>query len=412
MHDFPRRSLLMAAVLLFAGSGLISAQDGVPAELEQHLTQGDLAAAAKSLKVRLAKSPDDSQAWYGLGMVQVLEAVENLAQNLHRYGLKPMNQQLPFVRLPVPENPAPEVITYKKWRQVLQQFIDDLDTAADTLAKVEDDDVKLKLPVGLIRLDLDGDGKSTEEETFWRVFTTVPWRAAKLGDDQKRFDIGFDKADVHWTIGYTHLLRAMAEAWLAHDTEQFFDITAPLFFSGLESPYESLRRGGDARRFDMAGIADLIAAIHLMRLEPVEPQRMHSARQHLLEMIAQSRLCWEHAIAETDDDREWIPNAQQTSLTPLDVTEERIEGWRLFLTEAEKVLNGERLLPHWRVIDGRGINLKTVFEEPRTFDLVMWVHGAAAIPYLEEGELISDKTAGDLGRIFQGRFVAFAIWFQ
>jgi len=89
-----------------------------------------------------------------------------------------------------------------------------------------------------------------------------------------------------------------------------------------------------------------------------------------------------------------------------------IEIGPLRLDEAEAVLNGQKLLPHWRVKDGRGINLKEVFEEPSTFDLVLWVHGAAALPYLEKGPLVTQETARSLSGAFQGRFLAFAVWFQ
>lgn len=129
-----------------------------PPLLESHLTEGRLAEAAKALASHLKEHPTDAQAQYGLGVVRLLQAVENLAQNLHRYGLKSTSPQLPFVRLPVPQNPNPEKLTYEKWRGVLQQFNDDLDRAAAVLAKVDDPDVKLRLPVGMIRLDLDGDG--------------------------------------------------------------------------------------------------------------------------------------------------------------------------------------------------------------------------------------------------------------
>jgi hypothetical protein len=94
-------------------------------------------------------------------------------------------------------------------------------------------------------------------------------------------------------------------------------------------------------------------------------------------MIAHSRLVWEYATGETDHDREWIPNAKQTSLTPLTVNQALIDAWAVFLDEAEAVLNGEKLLPHWRVSGARGINLKRVFTEPRRFDFVLWLQGAA-----------------------------------
>ena len=208
------------------------------------------------------------------------------------------------------------------------------------------------------------------------------------------------------------LLRAMAEAWLAYDTEDFYNQTAHFFFAEAESPYEALGTGKGKQGFDIDQIADAVAAVHLVHFQPADPQRLNRAREHLLAMIEQSRLCWEHALAEKDDDREWIPNADQTSLTPLTVDEERIAAWKRFLDEAEAVLQGDKLLPHWRVKDGRGINLKRVFEEPRTFDLVLWAHGAAAVPYLEEGELVTRETARSLSGAFQGRFLAFAVGFQ
>ena len=43
----------------------------------------------------------------------------------------------------------------------------------------------------------------------------------------------FDTADVYWMIGYTHLLRAVAEAWLAYDTEVFYDATAHTLFGAI-----------------------------------------------------------------------------------------------------------------------------------------------------------------------------------
>ncbi|MBA3315106.1 MAG: hypothetical protein M3552_02810 [Planctomycetota bacterium] len=402
----------MCAAVLAASPALAADEPNVPPLVERFLVEGRLDEGEQALRERIAAQPGDSQAKYGLGIVHVLRAVENLAQNLHRYGLRSQSPKLPFVRLPVPQNPKPEPLDYLKWRAVLQQLIDDLETASASLSAVDDPNVKLTLPVGMVRLDLDGDGTATDDETFWKVFTAVAWRAAKLDENQKRFPIGFDAADVHWMIGYTHLLRAMAEAWLAHDTEEFFNVTAPVFFAGAASPPDVLGREENAGGFNVDQFADAILAVHLMHFEPVEPERMRAARKHLLTMIAESRKVWELALAETDDDREWIPNARQTSLTPLTVTDEIVAGWKQFLDEAEDVLEGRKLIPHWRVKGERGIDLKQVFEEPRTFDLVMWAHGIAALPFVKEGDLVTKETANTLSRTFQGRFVVFAVWFQ
>ena len=377
--------------------------------VQQYLVGGRLDDGEQALTTRLQDHPDDSEARYGLGVVHLLQSVEHLAQGLYRYGLKPESPDLPFVRLPVPANPQPEMLTYDKWRDLLQQFIDDLDRAEQSLSDVDSPDVKLMLPVGLIRLDVNGDGQAGEDETLWKIFTTVAWRGAQLTEQQQEFAVGFDAADAHWMRGYTHLLRALTHAWLAYDTEQFFAQTAPFFFAGARDPYAQLRRHS-GQGFDPDQIADLIAAIHLMQFEPQERDRMPRARQHLLGMIRESREFWKLAEAETDDDREWIPNASQTSLTPLRVTDGRIKGWLAFLDEAELVLEGNKLIRHWRVAGEQGVNLKRVFEEPRRFDLVLWAHGAAAIPYLEEGPTVSQETGNMLTRVFSGDFLMFALW--
>ncbi|MCA9070973.1 MAG: hypothetical protein KDA84_18730, partial [Planctomycetaceae bacterium] len=172
-------------------------REAVETILNEALPIGRLDIAKERLVDHLAQDPQDSHAQYGLGLVSVLESVRNLGQNLHRYGLRPTMQQIPILRLPVPENPNPEPITHENYNALLQQFIDDLSQAARVLEQVTDDNVKLKVKVGMIRLDLDGNGHADEDETFWKIFTSVAWRAAKLGDEEKEFPIGFDRADVH-----------------------------------------------------------------------------------------------------------------------------------------------------------------------------------------------------------------------
>jgi len=399
----------LAAAASFAPSAVAAAQRPM---VEQYLVEGRLADGRAALKTHLAVHADDAEARYGLGVLELLQAVEGLAQRMYRHGVLADAPPLPFVRVPTLKNDQPAPIDYEKFRAIIGQFVDDLAQAESTLAKVDDDGVKLPLRVGMIRLDLDGDGTASEPETFWRVFTAVAWRAAKLDEDQKAFPITFDQADVHWMRGYTHLLRAMAEAYLAHDSREFFNHTAHIFFAGAESPYESLEAPKSERGFDPATIADLVLAIHLFRWEPAEPERLEAAHAHLLAMVEQSRKCWEAVSRETDDDREWIPSSRQTSLVPLDVTPEIVAGWKEFLDEWEAILEGEKLVPHWRVRDGRGLNLYRVFHEPRTFDLVKWAHGIAAVPYLEQGKMTTPETWRRLQGTFQGRFLAFAVWFQ
>ena len=89
-----------------------------------------------------------------------------------------------------------------------------------------------------------------------------------------------------------------------------------------------------------------------------------------------------------------------------------IGGWHDFLNEAEQILSGKKLVPHWRMNPEHGINLRRVFHEPREFDLVFWAHGAAAVPYVETGSVATGQTWQRLQQSFRGQFIGFAFWFN
>jgi hypothetical protein len=92
----------------------------------------------------------------------------------------------------------------------------------------------------------------------------------------------------------------------------------------------------------------------------------------------------------------------------MQITQEQIDAWLLFLDELDALLKGEKLLPHWRF--EQGINIRRLFLEPRTFDLVLLVQGSAALPYLEDGELTTADTWRRIVSVFGGDFFRYAVW--
>src|SRR5262245_13535826 len=122
---------------------------------------------------------------------------------------------------------------------------------------------------------------------------------------------------------------------------------------------------------------------------------------------------WKLAMAETDDDHEWIPNPKQHSVIPeVRVTLEMVDQWQAFLDEADAILAGKKLIPFWRGAGDLGVNVRRVFLEPKRFDLVLWVQGSAAAPYLEKGPVTKRETWERLMRVFEGNFIGFAFWFN
>lgn len=435
-----------AALAIWSG-GAVASSDVIE-KVQNHLYAGQTAEAAAVARGRLAEAPGDDQARFALGAIQFLQSVEHLGQALHRYGLSTSYSDptglagLPILRLPVPENPNPEKVTYEAFRGVLAAFVVDLSTAEQTLSSIKNQAIDFPLNIGLIRLDLNADGTASDEEALWRIFKRVagfPWldeeEAGKLLTD-------FDESDVPWLQAYSHLLMAIAEFPLAHDWRNAFETTFHSLFPNAELPSHALaerdaewRRNRDFQpRYDLAGIADLIAFVHLNHWPVVEPDRMRSVLEHLEAMVRLSRESWRRIMAETDDRNEWIPSPRRrdfgdaagciqgernTSITMpcqsgvlprMQVTENTLAGWMLFLDEFEALLQGKKLLPHWRF--DQGINLRRMFLEPSTFDIVLLLQGSAALPYLEDGELTAGETWEQIADLFGGDFFRYFIWFN
>lgn len=409
----PRTFVSSIVTLMFLSAGVAPARaQGVT---EEYLLRGKLAEGEKALTELLAKNPKDAQARFGLGATQFVHAVERLVQSFQRYGMRDLGGGgLPFLRLPIPANPNPSPVRYEDIRAIFATFLADVTSAEATLALVDDPAVKLPLHFGLIRLDLDGDGTAGEDETLWKIYERLIPNGGASEAKAKAFVIAFDRGDVAWLRGYCHLLSAFAEFYLAHDGRELFEHSAHLIFARPQTPFPFLKPPADPRRqFDFNEIADLVATVHVLRMPVTEPKKMASALAHLEAVVKLSRESWKFYEAETDDDNEWIPNPKQSTVMPGgQVTEEMIKGWREFLDEADVLLAGKLLVPFWRAAGGRGINFRRVFTEPKGFDLVLWVQGTAAAPYLEQGPVTKPELWQRLQRVFRGGFVGFAVWFN
>jgi hypothetical protein len=260
-------------------------------------------------------------------------------------------------------------------------------------------------------LDLDGDGTAADHELFWSILSGVDPRAR--GEKPESFVAAFDAGDAHWLKGYTHLLRGIGEFWLAHDFRPMFDQAFQMFFPRAQLPFAPPRPRGSAD--GMAGeypsIADAIALIHLWNWPVAEPERLPRVLAHLKSMAEQSRKSWAAILAETDDDQEWIPSPRQTSRFPdLPVTQERVDAWLQVMDELDAVVDGRKLVPHWRF--DKGVNLRRAILEHRNFDLVIWLAGAGVTPFLEDGATIPSPAWDEMVRAFEGNFFGYAVWFN
>lgn len=406
-----------------------AAQESHSKALDGFLGRGQLTEADQHFRAICATNPDDHAARFALGLTEFVEAIESLGQANYRNGLMSHQAQwLPMARLPVPENQQPQRVSYENLREVVAAFAAGLQRAEATLAAVDTTAVRLDLWLGRIRLDLNGDGKHDDQESLWRIFSEV--NNGVNAEQGEGFFIGVDGADVHWLRGYCHVLMAFCDMILAHDERELFERCGQLMFPEIESPWRTSHQPAEDEQHQLNQITDAIAALHLIRFPLVEPERMKSAHAHLLQVVAESRKCWERASAETDNDHEWIPNPDQDSVLQQEVSAEIITGWHAVLDELEALLEGRKLAPDWRTYpgvvpflggwfgptevpdQGTGINLRRFFHEPRDFDLILLLQGSAAEPWLEEGPLSTPESWDRLTRVFRGQFFGFAIWFN
>ncbi len=424
-----RRFAAPLVMLSLVSAGWPAVADDIPDDAESifghYTSEGDLATCTAELEDRLTRAPDDEAAKFALGMSQFLQAVESLTQSQFKHGLMHHDDfRLLFGTLPIEWNERPEPISYEEARAIVSDFRDRLAAVETTLGGVETTDIMLQVHFGRIKLDINGDGEAAENERFYQLFRAV--NPAVTDTEGTNFKIRFDGGDVHWLKGYCHFLQALCDFTLAHDFREVFERCGHMLYPEVVSPYEYLAEEVDAlgatpRNFDFRSIADVVAFFHLINFEVVEPQRLQSCHAHLLSMVAESRLSWERILAEKDDHLEWLPGPEQTSVIPVRVSQEMITGWHTMLDEIEMLLTGEKLVPFWRGAKpeqvamnghGRGVNLARVFNEPRDFDLVLWVSGTAAQPYLEEGDVTTFESWDRLLRLFGGEFFGFAVWFN
>lgn len=161
----------------------------------------------------------------------------------------------------------------------------------------------------------------------------------------------------------------------------------------------------------MAGVLDAVAFIHVASWKVIDRDRLEAARQNLLAVMRLNENTWRLARAETDNDREWLPNAKQ--IPPFEapvLSDEIIDSWLMTTRLAEDVLAGRKLLPHPRF--RQGVNLRTLLANAEVIDPVLIVTGHMLVPYLEDGDIVDQRTWSTLTSPMGRNWSLFAAWFN
>jgi hypothetical protein len=359
-----------------------------------------LRAAEAQLAAIAEPSPSDR---FALGGVRFLAAVETALQTRWKVGLTEgltTLVDLPVLRLPIPENPTPARFEGAVIAEMFAALQGDLDSAAAQLDMISDADaVGVTINTTDIWFDIDRNGTRTAGEGLAEVLGTA--LQAPLPDATIRFDT----ADAAWLSAYAHLLGGLSDLIVAFDPGPAIDdvLAARAAFDALNAQVnQPFGTGIDMMGGDYIDLAAMI--VDALERQP-DPDLTQSALNHWLAMVDRNRVFWVRVAAETDNDAEWIPNKGQVSALGLPFPADTGQRWLNVLAEAEAVLTGNALIPHWRLADGAGVDLYALMTNPPEIDVLGMAHGMDLLPYIRTGRVISwdswrqfaDLTEGNAG---------------
>ena len=393
-----------AAVLILAAT---------PVFAEDTTTSGLIAKQGISATVTdLQGQPQSADRDIALAASLFLQGIQQGYQARWKIGSTQPMVPFPILGSELPHNPQPETMKGSFLNDLATEMIGSMQAAREVLPS---EDAALVLKLDDLWLDVDGDGKrSPQEDLTALIGLPVTQETPPV--------IRFDTADVQWMRAYTHLVEGLSHTVLAFNPETAITQTLALNAEVERQREEMLKSGsGDGMEaydsmnmYDMqfGSIADKLAIIiQTLRNQP-DAEEVKLAAENFNQMIAANRKFWLLVAAETDDDREWIPNDKQHAALGFELPPGTGPSWLGVLDDGEQILSGQKLIPYWRFAPGYGINLKAWIDDPAPVDLVGWIQGSAALPYTQQGDTITSENWSRFAELMMGREFLFMLMFN
>ena len=411
-----RKTLFLAASLAASQAGAEPSRDWSAV-----IAESGLKGAAQAIEVLGEPTAEDL---FALGAVRFLRAIEQAMQLRWQVGATEPLAELPLLGMQLPRNPVPEPFRASAVTEIMQGAVAELGGVEAALAAIpKDAEIGLEVRLDDLWLDVDGDGVRGAQEgvlaTMLDAFGLAPgafdentyeWVPGPLPPELLAVSVRFDAADVPWLRAYGHLVWGVADMVLAFDpTEAIARVTgsraamSERFSKGTPDPEDLLSVPQVQDWIDTAAIV-----IYALRQQP-DSARIAGSREHLRQVVALNHDVWRLVGQETDNDREWLPGAAQQAALGFTLPPETGTLWLAALAEMQAVLDGRLLLPYPVVPGDAGINLGRWFDDPSAVDLVGWIQGGDALPYLETGEVISGEAFQRFSALFGGRGLLFAL---
>jgi hypothetical protein len=213
-----------------------------------------------------------------------------------------------------------EAIDHAAGRKAWQDFVDRLDAVDRDLAVVAaDKNFSLELCIACWEHDWNHSGEVDDRDRrMFEIEFDGAGGELPEGDARRRPTFRFDGGDADWARAMLSFQRAAVELILAYK------------WSELDKLWK-----GDVERL----------VIHMN-----DPARVKRARERILQGVEYADRCREAYLAETDDDREWVPNPRQKSHpVPYAVDDELYATWGAVTRDVHHLLRSDE-----------GISLKEV----------------------------------------------------
>lgn len=363
--------------------------------------------AATGARLAALPSPTNEEL-FGLAGVRFLGGIETALQLRWQTGIRADWSELPILRLPIPENPGARPFAPADFTTLLTGLDADMEASRETLAQLGDKPFALDIRLADLWFDINLNGTRDEGEDMAAVAGLTLGGGRMFGVPVADPVITFDTADAAWLSAYTHFLSGFVATARAYDPEpaiqRVMDSSAAIYALWGDTPPPNAMDMMFGRQVDRA-------AMVLFALSKTPDKALaQKAHGHFLSMITDNRRFWGLVELEPDNKGEWVPNERQVSALGITMPPGTGERWQAVLADAEAMLKGEALIPHWRFGAEAGINLRKLFENPPPVDLVTWIQGEGLLPYAEKGPRISPASWNDFERLVEGDAMLFAVF--
>lgn len=373
--------------------------------ISQEIARSGLAPTEARLAALPAPTNEDLFALAGL---RFLGGIEQALQLRWQTGVQADWSELPILRLTIPENPNAIPFQAADFTALIRNLDADMEASRAALAKLGDKPFALPIRVADLWFDINANGTRDPGEDLAAVTGMALGGGRGMGVAVEDPVITFDSADAAWLSAYTHFLSGFASTALAYDPEpaiqRVLDASKAIYALWGTTPPNNAMDMMFGRQVDRVAMI-----LHALSNTP-DKALAQKAYDHFLAMIQDNRRFWSLVALETDNTGEWVPNDKQVSGLGLMMPPGTGDRWQAVLADAEKLLKGEVLIPHWRFGAEAGINLKKAFENPPPVDLVTWIQGEGLLPYAEKGPQMSMQSWRDFEEFVQGDAMLFAVF--